>query len=129
MSQENVAIVKRAYGDPGPLSETGYFAPHAEFDFTAAYPDQPVLRGIEEMRTFRDAGPWGRSIHFVPERYFDVDDERVLAFVRVTAIGQASGVAVESPVAQEFTIRNGQIVRVIMHANRADALKAVGLEE
>jgi hypothetical protein len=107
VSHENVEIVRRGYVDPAPLMSAKHVAPDAEFDFTALYPDQPVLRGVEEMRSFRDAGPWDRSIHFEPERYFDVDDERVLVFVRVTSRGQASGAAVETSIAQEFTIREG----------------------
>jgi ketosteroid isomerase-like protein len=127
MSQENLEIVRKGYEDPSPLTSAMRFAPDAEFDFTAVYPDQPVLRGVEEMRRFRDAGPWGRSIHFQPERYFDVDDECVLVFVSVTSTGQASGAAVESRVAQEFTIRDGLIVRVKVHRDRSEALQAVGL--
>ena len=129
MSQENVEIIRLGYLDPGPLTNANWIAPDAEFDFTDLYPDQPVLRGIEAMRSFRDAGPWGRSIHFEPERYFDVDHERVLVFVRVTSTGQASGVEVETRIAQEFTIRGGLIVRVKVHRDRAEALDAVGLGE
>jgi ketosteroid isomerase-like protein len=129
MSKRNVEIVRRGYADPAPLTSAMRFAPDVEFDFTAIYPDQPVLRGVGEMRRFRDAGPWGRSIHFEPERYFDVDDERVLVFVRVTSMGQASGAPVESRVAQEFTIRDGLIVGVKVHRDRREALKAVGLAE
>ena len=117
------------YGS-GPLTDAAdALAPSAEFDFTDVYPDQPVLRGVEEMRRFRDAARRADLIHFAPERYFDVDDERVLVFVHVTSTGQASGAAVETHVAQEFTIRDGLIVRVKIHRDRAEALKAVGLEE
>jgi ketosteroid isomerase-like protein len=129
MSQENVEIVRQGFLDPAPLSSGAQLAPDAEFDFTAIYPDRPVLRGIEEMRGFRDAGPWGRSISFEPERYFDVDDERVLVFVRASSEGQTSGAAVETRIAQEFTIREGLIVRVKVYQDRIEALKAVGLEE
>jgi ketosteroid isomerase-like protein len=129
MSRANVEIVRQGYADPAPLTSGTHVAHDAEFDFTSVYPDQPVLRGVEEMRSFRDAGPWGRSIHFEPERYFDVDDERVLVFVRVTSTGQASGATVESRVAQEFTLRDGLIVRVKVHRDRSEALKAVGLED
>jgi ketosteroid isomerase-like protein len=129
MSQENVEIVRRGYSTPGPLTDAADLASHAEFDFTAIYPDQPVLRGIEAMRSFRDAGPWGHSIHFEPERYFDVDEERVLVFVRATSTGRTSGAAVDSRVAQEFTVRDGLIVRVKIFRDRSEALKAVGLEE
>jgi len=129
MSQQNVEIVRRGYLDPGPLSSGAQIAPDAEFDFTAIYPDQPVLRGIEEMRSFRDAGPWGGSISFEPERFFDVDDQRVLVFVRATSTGRASGAAVETRIAQEFTIRDGLIVHVKVYRDRAEALEAMGLGE
>jgi hypothetical protein len=128
MSQENVEMVSEAYRS-GPLSNAASIATDAEFDFTEVYPDQPVLRGVEEMRRFRDGGPWGRSIQFEPERFFDVDDERVLVFVGVTSTGQMSGAPVQSRIAQEFTIRGGLIVRVKIHRDRAEALKALGLEE
>jgi ketosteroid isomerase-like protein len=124
-----VEIVREAFATARPLSDYKRLAPDAEFDFTAAYPDQPLLRGVEELRAFRDTGPWGESIRFTAERYFDVDDERVLVFVRATAAGQQSGAPVETAFAHEFTLRNGLIVRVKVHPNRVEALKAVGLEE
>jgi len=128
MSQENVEIVRRGYADPAPLTGAMPFAPDAEFDFTAVYPDRPVLRGVEEMRRFRDAGPWGRSIHFEPERFFDLD-ERVLVLVRVVSTGQSSGAPIESRIAQEFTFRDGEIVRVKVHRDRAAVLAELGLVE
>ena len=128
MSQENLEIVRQAFASDAPLTSSGRLAPDAEFDFTALYPDQPVLRGVDAMRAFRDAGPWGSSISFTPERYLDVDDERVLVFVRATASGQQSGTPVTSLVAHEFTLRDGMIVRVKVYSDRDAALKALGLE-
>ena len=129
MSEENVEIVRRIYLNPAALTDAAPMAPDAEFDFTAVYPDQPVMRGIEAMRSFRDAGPWGRSQHFQPERYLDVDDERVLVLVRATATGRGSGVPVETRIAHEITIRGGVIVRVKVHRGHSEALKALGLSE
>jgi len=54
------------------------------------YHDRPVFRGTDALRRFIDEGPWAGTIHFEPERFFDIDDERVLVFVRVSAIGQES---------------------------------------
>ena len=129
MSEENVEIVRRAYLNPAALTDAAPIAPDAEFDFTALYPDQPVLRGIDAMRSFRDAGPWGRSQRFQPERYLDVDDERVLVLVRAIATGRGSGVPIETRIAHEITIRGGVIVRVKVHRGHSEALKAVGLED
>jgi hypothetical protein len=128
VSEENVEIVRAAFASADPLSSYERLAPDAEFDFTAIYPDQPRLRGIEQIRAFRDSGPWGKSIKFTAERFFDVDEERVLVFVRATASGQQSGTPVEAAVAHEFTLREGLIVRVKIHPSRIEALEDVGLE-
>jgi len=128
MSQENVEIVRRALESGVRLTDFERCAPDAEFDLTA-FPDQRLLRGVDEMRAFRDSGPWGSSVSFTAERYFDVDDDRVLVFVRATMVGQQSGTRVENAGAQEFTLRQGFIVRTKVYTDRAEALKAVGLEE
>jgi ketosteroid isomerase-like protein len=129
VSEQNVAIVREAFATEGPLTSAKQIAPDAEFDFTSLYLDRPVIRGVQEMRQFRDAGPWGRSISFHAERFLDVDDERVLVFVRATAAGQRSGTPVESLIAHECTVRDGLIVRVKVHPDRAAALEATGLSE
>jgi hypothetical protein len=128
VSEQNVEIVRAAFASADPLSSYERLALDAEFDFTAIYPDQPLLRGIEQIRAFRDSGPWGKSITFTAERYFDVDEERVLVFVHATASGQHSGIPVEAAVAHEFTLREGLIVRVKIHLSRLEALEDVGLE-
>ncbi len=132
MSQQNVEIVRDVYADPGGLTAatSDKVAPDAEFDFTAAYPDRPIMRGVEELRRFRDSGPWsGSPIQFEPERFFDIDDERVLVFVRVSATGHESGAQVEIQVAHEFTIRDELVVRFKVYGDRDQALEAVGLGE
>jgi ketosteroid isomerase-like protein len=132
MSQQNVEIVQAVYADPRGLSSAApdKIAPDAEFDFTEAYPDSPIVRGVEELRRFRNSGPWrGSPIHFEPERFFDVDDERVLVFVRVSATGHKSGVQVDIRAAHEFTIRDGLVVRFKVYENRDQALEAAGLPE
>ena len=129
MSEENTELARRVFLDPRPLTENAHLSPAAEFDFTDIYPDQPVLRGVEEMRRFRDGGPWGSTIRFEAERFVDVDDERVLVFVRATSTGQTSGVPVNSSIAHELTIRDRSIVRVKVYRDRARALAAAGLAE
>jgi ketosteroid isomerase-like protein len=67
-------------------------------------------------------------MRFTAERYFDVDDERVLVFVRATALGRHSGTPVTTAFAHEFTLRQGLIVRVKVHPDRSEALEAMGLD-
>jgi ketosteroid isomerase-like protein len=73
--------------------------------------------------------PWGRSVKLEPERFFDVDGERVLVFIHVTAEGEGSGAPVEMRDAHELTVRDGLIVRLKVYADRAKALEVVGLSE
>src|SRR5262245_6431266 len=129
MSQENLEVVRGIYADErGLIDATAVkVAEDAEFDFSALYPDTPILRGIDALRRFIDSGPWVGSLHFEPERFLDVDDERVLVFVRVSATGTGSGVPVENRSAHEVTVRGGLVARVRMFGDRAEALEAVGL--
>jgi ketosteroid isomerase-like protein len=132
VSQENLEIARRICADPGGLTAMagGMIAPDAEFDFSSVYPDRPIVQGVEALRRFRDSGPWsGSPIHFEPERFFDVDDERVLVFVRVLARGEGSGVPVEVAAAHELTIRDERLVRFKVYADRDQALEAAGLSE
>ncbi|HMC06249.1 MAG TPA: nuclear transport factor 2 family protein [Solirubrobacterales bacterium] len=137
MSQENVDWIRRMFDEFGwspagieEASRAGLVAPNVELDFSALYFDGPVVRGLEEWRrAFADTAPWGRSLTFEPERFFEIDDERVLVFMRVTARGEGSGVPVENRVAHEYTIRDGVLARWKGYADRSQALEAAGLRE
>jgi ketosteroid isomerase-like protein len=137
MSQENVDLVRRVFAEfsDSPVvavddaARAGLVAPDIEFDFSALYPDGPILRGVEAWRWFADTLPWGRSLTLKSERFYDVDDELVLVFVRATAEGKGSGVPVENRTAHVFTIRDGVFVRWKVYADRAEALEAAGLRE
>jgi ketosteroid isomerase-like protein len=137
MSQENVELVRRAYEAlgpyPGRVDESTYakwIAPDVEADFSAVYPDAPITRvGPESVSRVMAMLPWGRSVKIEPERFFDVDEERVLVFIHVTAKGEGSGAPVDMRDAHELTIRDGLIVRLKVYADRAEALKAAGLSE
>jgi ketosteroid isomerase-like protein len=129
VSRENVEIVRAMYGEQDQMAAfAARSAPDVQVDLTDLHVDQAtVKRG--EVRRDPATSPWGTSLRFEPERYFDVDDERVLVFIRATATGQASGTPIDARVAQEFVFRHGQLVRFKVYRDRAEALKAVGLEE
>jgi ketosteroid isomerase-like protein len=130
MPRKNVELLRRAYGEADALTAfVDRCAVDAEIDLTDIYIDQPVLRGIDAIRAYRDARPWGRSQHFEAERYFHLDDKRVLVFVRATATGPVSGAPVALAVAHEFTIRDGLITRMKVYRDRSEALEALGLRE
>jgi ketosteroid isomerase-like protein len=143
MSEENVRLVRESYtpADASATESTGarieqkaMFAAwgeritrETEFDFTATYPDRPVMRGTEEVQRFREEGPWDELL-FEPKRFVDVDDERVLVLVLVHARGKGSGVPVELNVAHEFTIRDGALLRFKVYGDQDAALKAAASE-
>ncbi len=59
----------------------------------------------------------------------DIDERHVLATARARGRGAGSGVEVQSPrFVQVAEIRDGQIARVWMHAQRSVALSAAGLD-
>ena len=55
----------------------------------------------------------------------DAGDD-VIAVLRVRGWGRLSGLEVEYRPAGIWTIRDGQVVRVVWFANRGDALAALG---
>ena len=63
-----------------------------------------------------------------PEQFLDAG-ERVVVFIRQRATGQGSGVVLEREDAMVFGIRDRSIARLDYYNDRAQALKAVGLEE
>jgi ketosteroid isomerase-like protein len=134
MSQENLEIVRWMYRRPLPLDPDLLAAleevatPDTVFDFTDAYPDGRVVRGVDGVRQTAANWPWD-ALHFDPERFLDVDGNRVLVFVRATATGKGSGVRVERRTAHECTFSDGSLVRFKVYSERADALEAAGLRE
>ena len=132
MSEESVEIVRRIYCrtlrlDPDLLAALADLAtPETEFDFTDAYPDGPVVRGVDGVRRIAANWPW-EALHFEPERFLDADGGRVLVFVRATATGVGSGVPVERRTAHECTFADGRLVRFKVYSDREQALEARSL--
>jgi hypothetical protein len=112
MSQENVAIARQAFADyfgadpvqavEGSVRAAHLIAPDVEIDVSRIYPDAPIVHGLKAWREFVRSLPW-HTLKLEPERFFDVDDERVLVFTHVTALGEGSHVPAEMRNAHEFT--------------------------
>jgi ketosteroid isomerase-like protein len=134
MSEDALEVVRRVYArplrlDPDLLAGLAEIAtPSAEFDFTDAYPDGKVVRGVDGVRRIAANWPWG-GLRFEPERFVEIDAERVLVFVRATATGKGSGVPVERRTAHECTFDEGRLVRFKVYSDRNDALAAAALRE
>jgi len=87
-----------------------------------------VIRGSDQLRRFREES-LRDPVSFEPERFIDIDAERVLVVVRVRAVGKVTGATVGGRGAHEITIRQGRVVRVKAYADLEKALEAVGLRE
>ena len=135
MSQENVEIVRRQFAL---LSQDDYeaffdeFPPEGVFDFSRRLIDPVVLRGRDEMRAWmeRERQMWeGDHVGYEPKELIDAGD-KVLALVRVSGRGKASGVEVEAYVWFVATFRDGNPVEMTYFGDdRAAALEAAGLSE
>jgi hypothetical protein len=144
MSQENVEVVRGI--QPGPdvdfaalirddttwagVSQAA--APLVRHDFKAAgrtLDEHPqFLQGLEGLRSvWLDwLQPWA-SYHAEIEDVIDIDGERVLVLTHDYARPHGSNAEVRLFGTALWTVRDGKIAAAEFFANRAEALKAVGL--
>ncbi len=133
MSQENVAVVRTvlaamSVGDPEAafaLADPGVVIDTTRFVFN---PSTYVgIEGLRQLWTETNEG-W-EEMRTEPDEFIDAG-ERVVVIGRLVARAKASGVKVERPTGQVWTIRSGLVVRwEIGYTDPREALKAVGLEE
>jgi ketosteroid isomerase-like protein len=133
MSQENVEIVRAMYeaANAGSKLDANFevLAPEVEFHVSGAFPDlDPVYRGHDGVRKLNEAlnEPW-MALSLDPEKVIDVGP-RVLVLSRFRARGR-DGMEVRLQLANLWTVRDGQIVRMDAFSDQEAALEAVGLSE
>jgi ketosteroid isomerase-like protein len=139
MSQENVEIVRRSFegfsrGGPEALISSGLWSRELVLDVSqAGIPGIGVYRGYDEVRSFFE-DDWFRAFPFeewevVVEELIDVAEIR-WSPCRGSAVGaRAAGAGAELELANLVTVRDGQVVRVILFRGREEALEAAGLSE
>jgi ketosteroid isomerase-like protein len=103
-----------------------------DFEIDASRVDMPgfgVFHGLEGMRELWRAWieAWERY-SWMQSNWSEVGDH-VIADVRIRATGKSSGADVVWDHCQVWTFRDGTVVRWLLANDRAEALKAVGLEE
>jgi ketosteroid isomerase-like protein len=130
MSQENVEIVRRSWEafNRGGLDAIEEFW-HPDIEWRAAegeVDDIGVFRGRDKMRRYY--GDWLETFDDWHVEVADVafhDDERVVAVVRSSARGRASGVRTHGRYAIVYAVRDGQIVSGREYATADQALEAL----
>jgi ketosteroid isomerase-like protein len=134
VSQENVDVVRRAYVH---RQATGDFlaeglAPDYVWDMShfRGWPEQQTYEGIDEARRF--IREWTSAFddwEIEVEAIYDAGGDKVVGVLRQRGRSKTTGLPVDMPYAQVFTIRDGKQTRMEMYADPDEALKAVGLEE
>ena len=131
MSQENVEAVRRSYEayERGDM-ESALAALDPEIEvYDHDIPDSREYRGLEGvLRWQADWEASWASWRWEPEEFIDAGD-RVVAVLRVHAIGRGSGIDVERLDGAVFTLRAGKCIRFDYYGSKAQALEAVGLAE
>ena len=132
MSQENVEVVKRAWEATVRRDyETALGLYDPEVTLEPGFLDNPeeVFRGLDGVREMYQSllGVFADFTATV-EEWIDAGDD-VVAILRVSGRGRQSGVPVVSLEAHVWTVRDGKLWRLRIYPTRAEALKAVGLEE
>ena len=131
MSEENVEIVRRLYRamdarDVEAFAEFGH--PDAEWIPDSRVGQGPVRGRENVIQFFTDRAEMFDEYHVEVERFWEKDDQ-VLAFVRVTGRGGASGATFDIRIGHLWTVRDGVVVRGEGYGDRAKALEAAGLSE
>jgi ketosteroid isomerase-like protein len=132
VSQEGVRLVERAIAAINARDIESYRACCTE-DVKLETPMAAVggvYEGIDGIRRFltdiEDAVPdWRMELGGVEE----VDSKRVIAFLRNSSTGRASGVRMAWAQTNVYELIDGKISHVRIFLDRQEALKAVGLEE
>jgi ketosteroid isomerase-like protein len=132
MSEENLKVVERAIAAIDERDIDGYLACCTE-DVRLRTPLSPVA-GLYEgadgiRRFFADIEDTGPDFQLDLERLQSVGGERVLAFLRVTSHGRASGLPTPAKTGNVYEFEEGKIRRIQIFLDRGEAREAAGLSE
>lgn len=132
MSEENVETVQRgieAWNGRDLTTWVGLFHPDAELDWSRSHgPLMHVYRGHAGLETFWDA--WFSTfeqVHLETHGFTEAGSEVVVP--NTAQIRGRQGIEVIARSTFVFTVANGQITRLRMFQEQAEALEAAGLSE
>jgi ketosteroid isomerase-like protein len=129
VSQENVEIVLSYLWAFENDTDSFREIAHPDIEWAPFEADHTPSYGVAGAMGIRNGWLEAWEEHRIDiEEIFDRGDE-VLAAIRLTARGRGSGVEVGVPLDLHVKVRDGKVVYVFEHQDRAAALKAVELEE
>jgi ketosteroid isomerase-like protein len=122
MSAENVEIVRRVFadylaglerGDPGAFFDSEDVSDDYEAVLPRGFEGSTVWRGREEfVELIRTGIAEFAGYSTRVERLIDAGDDRVVALLRLSAVGKRSGAPVEWAMGQVVELDEGRVVRV-----------------
>src|SRR5882724_1549358 len=119
MAQENVEAVRRVLETPvsprfSDAELERLFQPDVHLDLTVREVNPATYDGYEGVRRFlRDLFEiWDEWSFTQPFELVPAGDDRVLAIYQLSGRGRSSGVVVEMPVYNVFTVREGKVARM-----------------
>jgi ketosteroid isomerase-like protein len=131
VSQENVETVRRAIVAINARDIDAYLArctEDVELLISASVgADYLGADGIK--RFFADIEETGPDFRIQMQHVQAIGDSTVLALLRVSWAGRASGIVTGSETANVYDFIDGKMSRIRIFLDRGEALKAVGLEE
>ena len=132
MSQENVRLVERAIAAINARDIEGYLACCTE-NVKLETP-MAAVGGVYEgtdgiRRYFTDIEEAAPDFRIELDGVEEVDSKRVLAFIRFSSTGRASGIRLAAPLTNLYDLVDGKISHIRIFLDRQEALKAAGLEE
>jgi ketosteroid isomerase-like protein len=131
MSRENMRLVERAIAAINARDIEGYLAcctenVKLETQLAAVGGVYDGADGIR--RFFTDIEEAGPDFRIDLDGVEEVDSKRVLAFMRTSSTGRASGIRLAGSSTNVYDLIDGKISHIRIFLDRQEALKAVGLE-
>jgi ketosteroid isomerase-like protein len=132
MSAKSVRLVERAIAAINARHIEGYLAcctENVKLETPVAAVGG-VYEGIDGIRRYfadiEDAGP---DFRIELDGVEEVDRKRVIAFLRISSTGRASGIRMAAPLTNVYDLIDGKISHVRIFLDRQEALKVVGMDE
>jgi uncharacterized protein len=131
MSPGNVDVIRRLYAAISAVDASAaveFVDPNVEWISDGRVGVGPIRGRESVLEFFADRASMFGEFEVEVEELLERGD-RVLAFLRLSGSGAASGAGFEIRIAHLWTLRDGMVVRGEGFGNRDEALEAAGLGE
>ena len=133
MTSANLDIVRSIYADweHGDYTRTEWADPEIDFE-VADGPAPGSASGVDEMaERFQSILAAWDDWRSAAEEYRELDDERILVFVRRSGRGRVSGLdlsKMRNQGAAIYHFRGGKVTKIVLYFDRERALSDLGLD-